>query len=86
MLIVELVTLWFALSVAVGVPLGSRIRRADAAEFPLRQETEWWFTTTASPDDAEIPSWALAERPVLRELPPSPFADHRPLAEAPALR
>ncbi len=85
MLIVELVILWFALSLAVGVPLGRRIRRADAAEFPLRYETPWWFTTTPAPDFAEIPTWLFAERPILRELPTSPFADHRPLAEAPAL-
>ena len=86
MLIVELVTLWFAAAVAVGLPLGSRIRRADAAEFPLRQETEWWFTTTPSPDFADIPTWVFAERPILRELPTSPFADQRALAQASALR
>jgi len=86
MLIVELVTLWFAVAVAVGLPLGSRIRRADAAEFPLRQETEWWFTTTPSPDFADIPTWTFAERPILRELPTSSFADQRALAQAPALR
>ena len=86
MLIVELVTLWFALSVAVGLPLGSRIRRADAAEFPLRQETPWWFTTTPSPDFSEIPTWLFAERPLGRDVPSPAFTDRRVLADAPALR
>ena len=86
MLIVELVTLWFALSLTVGVWLGRRIRRADVAEFPLRYETPWWFTTTPAPDFAEIPTWLFAERPVLREWPSRSYGEPRVLAEAPALR
>lgn len=85
MLIVELVTLWFALSVVIGVSLGGRIRRADAAEFPLRQETPWWFTTTPSPDFSDIPTWLFAERPSRHEMPSPAFAGRRVLAE-PALR
>ena len=85
-LIVELVTLWFVLSVAVGLPLGTRIRRADAAEFPLRQETPWWFTTTPSPDFGDIPTWLFAERPTLRGVPAQGFGERRVLAEMSAVR
>ncbi|WP_298456067.1 hypothetical protein [uncultured Cellulomonas sp.] len=42
MLIVELVTAWCALSLALGLPLARRIRSADAAEFPWRREDPWW--------------------------------------------
>jgi len=73
MLIVELVALWFAISVAIGLPLGSRIRRADAAEFPLRRETAWWLPTGSASELADIPCRVSADRPAL--VAPSPFLE-----------
>ena len=55
MLIVELVTLWCALSVALGLPLARRIRTADAAEFPWRREDPWWVGAPSSRSTTEVP-------------------------------
>ena len=89
MLIVELVALWIAISVAIGLTLGSRIRRADLAEFPMRQEAPWWITTTPTSEITDLPSRLLAERPALRDASLEldlELALRGPLADVPALR
>ncbi|WNB86107.1 hypothetical protein [Cellulomonas sp. ATA003] len=56
MLIVELVTVWCALSVALGLPLARRIRMADAAEFPWRHEDPWWVGAPSTRVSTEAPA------------------------------
>ena len=87
MLVVELVALWFAIAVAIGLPLGSRIRHADAVEFPMRQETPWWLSATPTSEVAASTVRSPADDPG-----PSPFLELElelalgRSAEAPALR
>ena len=59
LLIVELLTAWLGLSLALGLPLGRAIRRADVREYPLR-DTPWWCDVA----DDERDDRALQREPV----------------------
>ena len=62
LLIVELLAAWLGLSLALGLPLGRAIRRADVREYPLR-DTPWWCGV-ADDEAAELDEALVHRRPV----------------------